>query len=437
MTSSGSESDGAAPAREGVFGRSIDALFSGFGGRASADAEAEGPPRRKRMVRVVADSVRRIDPATTDPAEMLHVPAWMRAEPKWVQRLTLENAGVVPSRREAAAAEAEERERRRPLREQQPPAEALQLAGENWESMGRLPHTRQHIIFSSDSEGDEPDTAAAAASRKRSREGDEFDPETRRRRLLAARAELQQQQRAKRRGVLDVDGILGPAAPPAAAAPAPAAAAAAETVSANVPYYSFCLNRNCPQYRRADLREWQRWQGECCGLRDQPDPSALPPEADGSGSDEADGGLGDGSGGGDDDESDLVPGELEQSVAAASSFLQEATGASCAASESAEAPAEEDEEEDEAEEAFVEKCLGLLRAVDAQDPADVVYLLSHRADLEELLEDYGAGRITFAAFQQAALRVVAAVSSHHRTHNPRPGPPPKRPVFIAGQRMDF
>eukprot|EP00755_Sulcionema_specki_P023109 Sspe_Gene.78075::Locus_48828_Transcript_1_1_Confidence_1.000_Length_1414::g.78075::m.78075 len=222
-----------------------DAATAVFGGHTLGDLfgefampeEPAAPQPRKGIKRRVRGQVKVIDPTSSDPEELLVTPSWMRKEPRWLQRVKLEQAGLV---------EPNPVPRSELVKFQAPSAASQRLQEEEWLTVGKLPHTTYHIIYSSS--GGEEDVVATAP-----------------------RQERKKVKRRKMCGLLD---------DPDAKSEEEEDDNESSEEGPHKPLYSFCLNPKCPMYTTSDLSHGQMWRGECCGLSNQPAVGSCVEEGD-------------------------------------------------------------------------------------------------------------------------------------------------------------
>eukprot|EP01060_Flectonema_neradi_P009045 TRINITY_DN16477_c0_g1_i1.p1 TRINITY_DN16477_c0_g1~~TRINITY_DN16477_c0_g1_i1.p1 ORF type:complete len:482 (+),score=126.37 TRINITY_DN16477_c0_g1_i1:68-1447(+) len=339
-----------------------------------------------------------VDPNSSNPEDLLATPAWMRKEPKWLQRKVLDDAGLVSPAK---------KEREELVKHEQPSEETIEKAKTQWDELGQLPHTKQHVRFDDDDiktehvNNDDEDTACL--------------PSGPRKKML----------------------------------------------------YNFCLNRDCPQYHIRDLPIQQNWRGECCGMRNQPAPGGgiIDPTEQEDEESEEDWEITDNllqEIMDDDPETgkmlqkvqgfyDEIDEEIKPSPTESAAYVAVLAVATLACPEYEIFPVAEEEEEESEEDSsdsedstigeacFLSQCNMLIEGTtQALDGMVCEPFTSLLAELKASVEAYvpGSPDDIFDQFRVSSLELIRKIRSEFYTHK-RQNKPPKTQVVIDGQVYDI
>ena len=224
----------------------------------------EPRPKKQRLGGRTEDSL--------DARVVYRTPHWQQKSPAWLQRKVLVDAGYVAPEPEA---------RREMVTTQDNAAEEVARAEKEWNEQGKSHHVLDHEVFSTSSEGS---SGGPPLTLEQQRDVELRRSAKRRDRKRRAAAVLVRREAKRRREAVLLDdpdeqpvvGLLDEASPfgVAAAAGLVEASRPAEAETPQVDQdgrlYNFCLNRECPAYQCSEIRIQQRWDGKCCGMRNQP-----------------------------------------------------------------------------------------------------------------------------------------------------------------------
>eukprot|EP01059_Diplonema_ambulator_P029923 TRINITY_DN4990_c0_g1_i1.p1 TRINITY_DN4990_c0_g1~~TRINITY_DN4990_c0_g1_i1.p1 ORF type:complete len:375 (+),score=174.58 TRINITY_DN4990_c0_g1_i1:518-1642(+) len=333
---------------------------------------------------------------STNPEDILVTPHYLRTGPKWLDKKRLEDAGLIEVKEEKVELVTTEG-----LTE-----EEIEKAEREWKEKGGLPHTGEHERWDSSDEEGEGGTEVSKPARK---------------------------------SALDDPDIMSPN----------------EQYHNKKNLYSFCLNRNCPAYSVKDLKVQQRWDGECCGMRNQPLPDGTTHEPEEEAEEEDE-----------EEDWDITDEDIQammkddpetaQMLAQIRNFYgtmetgvsdpeaaSVAAVLSLAAASTPEEEEEEDEEEEEEEEEedpvprFNDMVKALLEGMLVAMEGEVVEPFTTQShELTQMLTDFTEGKTPFEDYKSKALEMVRSIRQGWNTFK-REARPPKKNIEIDGTVYDI